>query len=77
MMMPVADKKGRKILVCQSLSCGYEQSAGEGDLLSRRPSKKQKALDRRLVQQFSDKSKETATFADLIKAAQDRKEHKQ
>jgi DNA topoisomerase-3 len=77
MMMPVADKKGRKILVCQSLSCGYEQSAGEGDLLSRRPSKKQKALDRRLIQQFSDKSKETTTFADLIKAAQDRKEHKQ
>jgi DNA topoisomerase-3 len=77
MMMPVADKKGRKILVCQSLSCGYEQSAAEGDSLSRRPSKKQKALDRRLIQQFSDKSKETATFADLIKAAQDRKKHQQ
>jgi len=77
MMMPVADKKGRKILVCQSLSCGYEQSAGEGDSLSRRPSGKQKALNRRLIQEFSDKSKETATFADLIKAAQDRKEHKQ
>ena len=30
MMLPVADKKGRKMLVCQSLSCGYEQSAGEG-----------------------------------------------
>ena len=77
MMMPVLDKKGRKILVCQSLSCGYEQSAGEGGSLSRRPSKKQKALDRRLIQQFSDKSKETATFADLIKAAQERKEQKQ
>ena len=77
MMMPVLDKKGRKMLICQSLSCGYEQSAGEGDSLSRRPSRKQKALDRRLIQQFSDKSKETATFADLIKAAKERKEHKQ
>jgi DNA topoisomerase-3 len=77
MMMPVLDKKGRKILVCQSLSCGYEQTEGQGDSLSRRPSKKQKALNRRLIQQFSDKSKETATFADLIKAAQERKEHKQ
>jgi DNA topoisomerase-3 len=75
MMMPVLDKKGRKILVCQSLSCGYEQTQGEGDSLSRRPSKKQKALNRRLIQQFSDKSKETATFADLIKAARERKEH--
>jgi DNA topoisomerase-3 len=77
MMMPVADKKGRKILVCQSLSCGYEQTEGQGDSLSRRPSKKQKALNRRLIQQFSDKSKETSTFADLIKAAQERKEHTQ
>ena len=75
MMMPVLDKKGRKILVCQSLSCGYEQTQGEGETLSRRPSKKQKALNRRLIQEFSDKSKETATFADLIKAAQERKEH--
>jgi hypothetical protein len=75
-MMPVLDKKGRKILVCQSLSCGYEQTEGEGDSPSRRPSRKQKALDRRLIQQFSNKSKETATFADLIQAARDRKEHK-
>jgi DNA topoisomerase-3 len=75
MMMPVLDKKGRKMLVCQSLSCGYEQTEGQGDSLSRRPSKKQKAMNRRLIQQFSDKSKETATFADLIKAAQERKGH--
>jgi DNA topoisomerase-3 len=76
MMMPVLDKKGRKMLICQSLSCGYEQSQGEGDSLSRRPSKKQKAVNRRLIQQYSDKSKDTSTFADLIKAAKDRKEHK-
>jgi len=77
MMMPVLDKKGRKMLVCQSLSCGYEQTEGQGDSLSRRPSKKQKAMNRRMIQQFSDKSKETATFADLIRAAQERQEKKQ
>ncbi len=77
MMMSVLDKKGRKMLVCQSLSCGYEQSESQGDSLSRRPSKKQKAMNRRLIQQFSDKSKETATFADLIRAAQERQEKKQ
>ncbi|UCF97555.1 MAG: DNA topoisomerase III [Spirochaetaceae bacterium] len=72
MMMPVSDKKGRKMLVCQSLSCGYEQTEGQGDSLSRRPSRKQKAMDRRLIREYSDKSKETTTFADLIKAAQER-----
>ena len=77
MMMSVLDKKGRKMLVCQSLSCGYEQSESQGDSLSRRPSKKQKVMNRRLIQQFSDKSKETATFADLIRAAQERQEKKQ
>ncbi len=73
--MPVLDKKGRKMLVCQSLSCGYEQMEGERDagFPGRRPSRKQKAVDRRLIQQFSDHSKETATFADLIKEAQARK----
>jgi DNA topoisomerase-3 len=77
MMMPVAGKKGRKMLVCQSLSCGYEQTEGRGDTVARRPSGKQKALNRRLIQQFSDKPKETSTFADLIRAAQERKDHKQ
>jgi DNA topoisomerase-3 len=75
-MMPVLDKKGRKMLVCQSLSCGYEQTEGGGDALSRRPSRKQKAMNRRLIQEFSDRSKDTATFADLIKASEERKEKK-
>ena len=77
MLMPVLDKKGRKMLVCQSLSCGYEQSEGQGDSLSRRPSKKQKTMNQRLIRQFSDKSKETATFADMIRAARERQEKKQ
>jgi hypothetical protein len=31
-------------------------------------------VNRRLIRQFSDNSKETATFADLIREAQTRKE---
>jgi DNA topoisomerase-3 len=76
-MMPVLDKKGRKMLVCQSLSCGYEQTEGQGDSLSRRPSKKQKALDRRLIREYSDSSKDTTTFADLIKASKQRQKKNQ
>ena len=74
MMMPVTDKKGRKKLVCQSLSCGYEQQEERGGSLSRRPSGKQKAMNRRLIREYSDRTKDTATFADLIRAAQERKD---
>jgi DNA topoisomerase-3 len=73
MLMPVKDKKNRKKLVCYALSCGYEQSAGEHAGLSRRPSKREKAMNRRLIDKYSDQSKETATFADLIKAAGEKK----
>ncbi|MBA7651460.1 DNA topoisomerase 3 [subsurface metagenome] len=73
MMLPVLDKKGRKMLICQSLSCGYEQSEKESDSLSRRPSKKEKAMSRRLIQKFSDQSKETSSFAELIKASTEKK----
>jgi DNA topoisomerase-3 len=73
MLMPVKDKKNRKKLVCYALSCGYEQSAEEHAGLSRRPSKREKAMNRRLIDKYSDQSKETATFADLIKAAGEKK----
>lgn len=74
MLLPVLDKKGRKVLVCQSLSCGYEQSGEQGEAFSRRPSPKEKAISRRLVSQYSDQSKETASFAELIKAALEKKD---
>jgi DNA topoisomerase-3 len=77
MLLAVQDRKGRRILACQSLSCGYEQSADAGDGLSRRPSPREKAITRRLIHQYSDDSKETSTLADLLQAAREKKEKKQ
>jgi DNA topoisomerase-3 len=74
MLLAAQDRKGRKILVCQSLTCGYEQSADAGDALSRRPSPREKAITRRLIHQYSDDSKETSTLADLLRAAQEKKD---
>ena len=73
LLMPATDRKGRKLLVCQSLSCGYEQGEGELDGPARRPSKQEKAVTRRLIQQFSDHSKETTTLGELIKASREKK----
>jgi len=73
MMMAAKDKKGRKRLVCHSLACGYEQSESDDRSLSRRPSKREKAMTSRLVHKYSDHSSETSTFGDLIKASMERK----
>jgi len=82
-LMPTLDKKGRKILVCHSLSCGYQQEEAaqrHGGDLSRRRSGKEKAMDRRLIREYGGggggEGGGTATFADLIKAARERKQGK-
>jgi DNA topoisomerase-3 len=72
-LLPVLDRRGRRIQVCQSLSCGYEAGGEPGEPLAHRPSAREKAMGRRLIRQFSDDSKETATFADLVRAAQKKK----
>ena len=66
------DKRGHKIYVCHTLSCGYTESGGDHSG-SPRPGKREKAMNRRLISQYSDKSKSTATFADLIKEAERRR----
>ncbi len=70
-MMKVQGKEKQEITACQSLSCGYEEIDGK-------PTKKVKAMERRAVKQFdADRSDPgTTTFADLIKASQQRKEKK-
>jgi DNA topoisomerase-3 len=77
MMLSVRDKTGKKLSVCQSFSCGYEESEDAGYNLARRPSKREKAHTRRLIRKYSDTSKDTATFADLIKASMDKKKNRQ
>ena len=59
------------MLVCQGLSCGYEEQEGGG--MDGKPSEKEKRIARTLMKQYGNTSKETSTFADLIKAAQERK----
>ncbi len=70
-LYPVRGKRGKNMLVCQGLSCGYEEQ--EGGSRDSKPSEKEKKIARRLMKEYGDNSKETATFADLIKAAQERK----
>jgi len=71
-LLSVQDRRGRKILACQALSCGYEQSAQTGDG-PHRPSPREKAITRRMLSEYSDDTKETSSFADLIRAAQENK----
>ena len=75
MMIEVLDRKGKKALVCQALSCGYEESvAGERDGFMKKPTGREKAMSRKLIKTYSDHSKETSTFADLLKESMKRRE---
>ena len=66
--MEIHDKKGRAKFVCQSLACGYEdEPVNEYDPYNRR-SGKNRAMNSRLVKQYSDKSKDTMTLGDMLKA---------
>ena len=70
-LYPLKGKKGRKLLVCQGLSCGYEE--GEGRQGDGRPSAKEKRIGRNLMRQYGGGGTETTTFGDLLKASQERK----
>ncbi len=71
-MVLSTDKRGRKSYVCHTLSCGYSETE-EDHSGSRKPGKREKAMNRRLISQYSDKSKGTATFADLIRESERRR----
>lgn len=73
LMLAVRDKKGRKKRICQSLSCGYEDEEERGDPLNRRPSRRETATARRFIGKYRPSGNETASFADLIRASQERK----
>ena len=75
-MLSVLGPKGRKKLVCRSLSCGYEQENEEETSYSRKPSRKEQQMGRNLMRKYSDDTKDTSSFADLIKASQERKKKK-
>jgi len=61
------DKKGRKILICPSKSCGYERDQYNDN---GNPTNKEKQIARRFMNKYgADKtSKETFTLGDMLKA---------
>jgi len=73
-LMDTKDKKGRPIEVCCSLSCGYESTNSQDP--TGKPGRREKALGRKLINQYSSKEKDTFTLADMLKAAQEKKEKK-
>ena len=72
LMMTVHDSKGREKRICQSLSCGYEEEQERGDALNRRPTKREKDTARRYIGKYRTQGNETSSFADLIRASEDR-----
>ena len=75
-MLSVLGPKGRKKNVCRSLSCGYEQEEENESSFLRKPSRKEQQMGRHLMRKYSDNTKDTSSFADLIKASQERKKKK-
>lgn len=75
MMMPVKDKKGQEIHVCRSLSCGFEEEPEDrsGGYGYKKPSKREKAVTRKLIKEYSDNSPDTFTLADMIKQKKEKK----
>ncbi len=66
------DRRGNKIFICHSLSCGYEEDTRSNGDLPHRSGRREKAMNRRLISEFSDNSSTTSSFGDLIRAAQNR-----
>ncbi len=75
MMMPARDKKGNEQYVCRSLSCGYEEEQEEPNGYHK-ISKQERAVTRKLISQYSDKSSDTFTLADMIKMKNNDKDKK-
>lgn len=67
-LMEIHDKKGNPKFVCQSLACGFEEEPERAFDPNRRPDRKERAMNSRLVKQYSDKGKETMTLGDMLKA---------
>lgn len=69
-LLSVHDKKGNPKKVCRSMACGYEESTGKK---SRKDFGREKAMGRRLINQYSDHSSDTMTLGDMLKAQMGKK----
>ncbi|MCK5200448.1 MAG: DNA topoisomerase 3, partial [Spirochaetales bacterium] len=72
MLIPGKDRRGNKIFICHSLSCGYEETNQTRGDLPHRAGRREKAMNRRLISEYSDSSSTTSSFGDLIRASQER-----
>lgn len=71
------DKKGNKILVCRSLTCGYEEEENRSNDLSRKPSQKEREITRRLMYKYNaDDPSNKVTLGDIFKKSLEEKEKK-
>ncbi len=68
-LLSVHDKKGRLKKVCRSMACGYEEGTGKK---SRKDFAREKSMNRRLINQYSDSSSDTMTLGDMLKAAMEK-----
>ncbi len=76
-LLSVKNKKGKKLLVCRSRSCGYEQDEYQGSDMSRKPSYKEKEMARRLINKYtSNEPAETYTLGDALKASMDKNKNR-
>ncbi|MCK5197592.1 MAG: DNA topoisomerase III, partial [Spirochaetales bacterium] len=76
MLIPGKDRRGNKIFICHSLSCGYEEDSQTRGDLPHRAGRREKAMNKRIISEYSDNSSTTSSFADLIRASQERKNGK-
>lgn len=65
-LLEVHDKKGKLKKVCRSMACGYEESTGGRK--SKKDFIREKSMNRRLINQYSDHSSDTMTLGDMLKA---------
>ncbi len=68
-LLSVKGKRGKDMLVCQGLSCGYEEEVGGQDRFSAKPSQKEKSIARSLMRKYGESGSETATLGDILKAS--------
>lgn len=77
-MITTKGKRGRTVRACLALSCGYEEEQGGRDRASGSggPSRKERALNQKLIRQYGNGSEETVTLGDMIRISEDKRKKK-
>jgi DNA topoisomerase-3 len=65
--------KGEAMLKCQDRTCGHTQPEKVGGFMDRKVSPKERAREKYLAREFSDKQQATTSLGDLLKLALEKK----